>query len=53
MKTFTCGSDILAQFTRDPTNALDTACAADMLPPDFAGTPEVADWLLGTTDFWE
>jgi pimeloyl-ACP methyl ester carboxylesterase len=49
----TCGMAILKNFLRDPEADLDVSCIEETIPPDFAGTPALADYLFGTTDLWE
>jgi len=48
-----CAQNLFLAFLQDPTGSLDLSCVDQVLPIDFAGTPELAEALLGTTDFWE
>jgi pimeloyl-ACP methyl ester carboxylesterase len=48
-----CGMEIFLSFLADPKGALDTSCVEKVLPIDFAGSPTLAEALLGTDDFWE
>jgi len=48
-----CAMNLFLNFVDDPTSELDLSCVDQTLPPDFKGTPELAEALLGTTDFWE
>lgn len=48
-----CGMEIILQFLGAPTEPLDTSCARDLLPSNFAGTEAYANALFGTPDLWE
>jgi len=48
-----CGINLFIDFVDSPDSEIDLSCVAKTLPPDFKGTPELAEVLLGTTDFWE
>ncbi|HSO00685.1 MAG TPA: alpha/beta fold hydrolase, partial [Candidatus Nanopelagicales bacterium] len=48
-----CGLSIWLGFLRDPTAPLDTSCVDELAPIPFAGTPELAERVLGTSDLWE
>lgn len=48
-----CDVKLQVAFVQDPTSAPDTSCVDEVLPIDFAGTPELANELFGTGDFYD
>lgn len=48
-----CGMKLFVDFIDSPDSEIDLSCVAKTLPPDFQGTPELAEVLLGTNDYWE
>lgn len=48
-----CGFDIAMAWLQDPTVAPDVSCAADILPIDFTGDPDLIAATLKTEDLWE
>lgn len=47
-----CGMQLTLAFLRDPTAALDTSCAAQVLAPTFSRPLEEVQYLFGTSDMW-
>ncbi len=48
-----CGMEILLGFLADPQAAPDTACTAEVIAPDFAGSPGYNQAVFGAADLWE
>lgn len=47
-----CGMMLWHQFLESPTAQLDSACRADILPHDFAGSPDLAAQYFGRPSLW-
>jgi pimeloyl-ACP methyl ester carboxylesterase len=48
-----CGMQLFFKFLQDPQQELDRSCLKQLLPINFAGTPELSLYLYGTADYWE
>lgn len=47
-----CGMMLWHQFLESPTVPLNAACRANILPHDFAGSPDLAERFFGTPTLW-
>ncbi len=47
-----CGMTLWHQFLESPTVQLDSACRANILPHDFAGSPDLAERFFGRPTLW-